>query len=216
MPHSDTSTHMPMIEEIKKYVDKCKGEKIKILDCGVGSGLIGKAIKENIKDNRIVIKGIEIFEPYIAFDDIKKKINACHDAYSRIDIGNFHKFLKKTKSKTKFDIIIFGDSLEHVLPEYAESSLAYALKKSKMVIVNAPIRELPQGAVHGNDAEIHRFAWNKKNYEQFGGMCAFHNDDVGCFYWMSHWPISNTNFAPKTHGKQPQPRFNHLGELNYQ
>lgn len=53
-----------------------------------------------------------------------------------------------------YDLIIFGDVLEHMTVENAQKSLKYAEEHSKCVIVGVPFK-YAQGAIYGNPYERH-------------------------------------------------------------
>ena len=54
----------------------------------------------------------------------------------------------------KYDLIIFGDIIEHLSIEDAQTVLEYAKKKCTDMIVAVPFL-YPQGALYGNPYEIH-------------------------------------------------------------
>lgn len=56
---------------------------------------------------------------------------------------------------SKYDLIIFGDVIEHMDVPTAQKVLAYASERCKDMIVAVPF-EYPQGAIYGNPWEIHK------------------------------------------------------------
>lgn len=54
-----------------------------------------------------------------------------------------------------YDLIIFGDVLEHLSVEDAVSVFTRARAASKWVLVSVPIIHFPQGEIDGNHAETH-------------------------------------------------------------
>lgn len=189
MPYSDTFTHPKMIELIKeKHTAKYNANRpMRILDCGVGSGLIGQAIKVAFADklDTIELTGLEVHPPYINDQAMKTKVNCDHTAYKEIITGdpegNFAVFLAKAR-KGSFDVIIFGDSLEHVYLEWAEHSMAHAIRVAKeLVIVNTPIEEYEQEESFGNPWEKHCCFLSQELLESWGGKLEIANSVVGCY-----------------------------------
>ena len=55
----------------------------------------------------------------------------------------------------KYDLVIFGDVIEHLEVEDAQECIARAKKNAKAILIALPY-DNPQGAIYGNEAEIHR------------------------------------------------------------
>lgn len=58
-------------------------------------------------------------------------------------------------SLPQFDLVIFGDVLEHMSKEESQVLVNTALKHSKYVLISIPVKHMPQDAVGGNPFEIH-------------------------------------------------------------
>jgi predicted TPR repeat methyltransferase len=112
---------------------------ISILDIGAGCGTYGTLLKGFFE----YIDGVEVYEPYIKEFELDKIYNNifCRDA---LDV-NVH----------AYDYIIMGDVIEHMTIFEAKKLMTriHALDKKMMVAI--PYM-MPQGAVGGNDYEIHR------------------------------------------------------------
>ena len=112
---------------------------ISILDIGAGCGTYGTLLKGFFE----YIDGVEVYEPYIKEFELDKIYNNifCRDA---LDV-NVH----------AYDYIIMGDVIEHMTFFEAKklTTSIHALDKKMMVAI--PYM-MPQGAVGGNDYEIHR------------------------------------------------------------
>jgi 16S rRNA A1518/A1519 N6-dimethyltransferase RsmA/KsgA/DIM1 with predicted DNA glycosylase/AP lyase activity len=116
-----------------------KGVKINILDVGAGSGLYGLMLKDISKR----IDAVEIHSPYItAF-----KLNEIYDNVYNVDICKFN-------PPIKYDLIIFGDVLEHIEYEKAKELLD-SLKYIDQIIIAVPYL-YKQGIVRDNVYEIHK------------------------------------------------------------
>ena len=86
--------------------------------------------------------GIEIFKPYIDKYHLKQKYKRCLN----MDIADFE--------YEYFDLIIFGDVIEHMSVEKAQKVISYAMVRCKDVLIGVPWRYI-QGEVNGNKYEIH-------------------------------------------------------------
>ena len=128
-------------EEIKDYLlSKFKGNA-KVLDVGAGCGTYWNLLHKYFA----TIDCVEVFKPNIDKYRLKEKY---HRVYN-IDIRHF--------KYDKYDIIIFGDIIEHLDINEAQEVLKYAYNKCKEMIVAVPY-ELEQDEVEGNVYEIHKQA----------------------------------------------------------
>lgn len=126
-------------DEVKDYlVSKFKGNA-KILDVGAGCGTYWNLLHNYFK----TIDGVEVFKPNIDNYQLKNKY---HKVYN-IDIKGF--------KYDFYDIIIFGDIIEHLDTNEAQEVLKYAYNKCKEMIIAVPYK-LKQDEVDGNIYEIHR------------------------------------------------------------
>ena len=85
---------------------------------------------------------VEIFEPNITTHRLR-------DKYRRVlncDICDYE--------YRWYDLVIFGDVLEHLTVADAQMVLAYARKHCRDYIIGVPF-EWPQGAIYGNPYEAH-------------------------------------------------------------
>ena len=113
-----------------------------VLDVGAGSGTYAKLLE----DNFIMVEkidAIEIWEPYIEYNDLRSK-------YSNVfsdDVRNWNDF--------NYDLVILGDVLEHMTKEEAMSVWSRVSQMAKHAIISIPIINYPQGHEHGNPYEEH-------------------------------------------------------------
>ena len=85
---------------------------------------------------------IEIFVPNVVIHDLPNK-------YNQVAIGDIKDF-----NYDWYDLIIFGDVIEHMTVEDAQQVLAYAWPRCKDLIVAVPF-EYEQDAIYGNEHERH-------------------------------------------------------------
>jgi 2-polyprenyl-3-methyl-5-hydroxy-6-metoxy-1,4-benzoquinol methylase len=126
---------------ILKYILENIGKHEKILDVGFGSGLYCKMLRAfNYKN----IDGIDIYDAGIVESGLDK-------IYNHIYIGDILDF-----DFEYYDLIIFGDVLEHIELDKAKKLLYVLIKenKCKNMVVSIPY-EYEQEEQYGNKYEKH-------------------------------------------------------------
>lgn len=185
MPHSDPSTVEHLTRALRMMLDQTAERPFTVLDCGVGAGYVGRALRTAEYKTPMTIKGLEIFAPYVENGPVRQRLEVSsgvfHHLYDEVIIGDFVPYIDEAEPRS-VHAVIFGDSLEHVEPEQAGLTLTKARRMAKCgVVVNAPIVHYPQGAVLGNAHEAHRLHWARGEWERRGGIYLGGNDIVGCF-----------------------------------
>lgn len=134
----------------KKYIlqwVKQKNDIKNIIDIGPGAGTYPVLFKNT---NNLLINAkwvaVEAWKPYISEYNLEEKYDIIYNEDARTFDWN------KVKD---FDLAIFGDVLEHMTKEEAQSLVSVALNYCKYVIISIPIKHMPQGAEYGNPFEIH-------------------------------------------------------------
>ena len=152
-------------EAVKWILDNLKrGDTC--LDVGAGDGKWAALLKDYL-----LMDAVEVFWPNIANHELYKKY---HNTYIA-DIRDF-KYLY-------YDLIIFGDVLEHMSTEDAQRVLNYARPRCNYILVAVPFN-WPQGAIYGNPYEVHVQAvltpeiFNKR-YPGF--KCIYLSDNYGYY-----------------------------------
>lgn len=138
-----------------------------ILDVGVGFGRWGILFREflEIWDNgrydgnwQRVIDGIEIFPGYI------KDYHSYF--YNEIYTENALKHLEFAEKK--YDLINFGDVIEHFTKEDGIKLIELALQRGKYVLINIPIgRYWEQEGTEINPFEAHRSVWYNNDFTKY-------------------------------------------------
>jgi len=139
----------------------------KILDFGIGFGRWGILSREFLeiwdKDNysgnwEIKIDGVEVFQDYI------KSYHSYF--YDNIIQEEGYNWLKKCK--TNYDLIIFGDVLEHFDRKTAEKIIELSLSLSKYILINIPIGDKwGQGMLNDNIYEKHKSIWKINDFKKY-------------------------------------------------
>jgi 2-polyprenyl-3-methyl-5-hydroxy-6-metoxy-1,4-benzoquinol methylase len=136
MPFSSDENRSWAIEKIKEINPEY------VLDIGAGSGTYGKLIKSF--NDKCIVEAVEVWEPYI------KEFNL-ESIYNKLYLEDARSF-KFTK---EYDLIIFGDVLEHMSEEDALLLWTKASEYCKYGLISIPTVHFPQGAEYGNPYEVH-------------------------------------------------------------
>lgn len=190
MPTSDPATKKSFERGITLLRETTNDVPFRVIDCGVGAGYIGRSLRTigMTKDNGVRVDGIEIFEPYIAKgamrEHLERAVGVFHHLYDTIEIGDFSTLLPKMAPRSA-NVVVFGDSLEHVEEDVARATLRIARRVAKTgVLVNAPITHYGQGEINGNPHERHLLQWMREEWERQGGIHLGGNTVVGTFLYL--------------------------------
>lgn len=136
----DTATSYEFYKDgIKEYLKGKFCENATILDVGAGCGTYYNLLHDYYKN----IDAVEIFKPNIDNYELEKK-------YREIYNTNIKDF-----KYCDYDIIIFGDIIEHLTVKDAQKVLKYAYNHCVEMIVAVPYM-CEQGEFAGNKYEIHK------------------------------------------------------------
>lgn len=133
------TSHLIYKEEIANYLIDTFPEDATILDVGAGEGTYYNYLKDNFNN----IEAVEVFEPNIVKFELESKYKKVHN----VDIKDFE--------YDYYDIIIFGDVIEHLEVEEAKKVLEYAKDRCKEMIIAIPYMN-KQGIVEDNIYEVHK------------------------------------------------------------
>jgi hypothetical protein len=139
MPHSATTFDHILQDHIVKLNPNT------ILDVGAGSGKNGKLIRATGYSN--TLECLEPTEKYVSEFKLSEIYNTVHPY-------NIQDFVNK-QYKFQYDVVVFGDVLEHLFRSQVVDYLDYFLYKSKWIIVLWP-NNMPQDDHGNNPYEIHK------------------------------------------------------------
>jgi len=147
-----------------------------VLDVGTGVGTYGKIIKRI--DSNCYIEGVEVYTPYIEM----YQLNMIYAKIHNIEI-------KKLVADNYYDLIIFGDVLEHMTKEDAIGIINWFKKFAKFIFISIPIRYVPREWSRGyaqppreykeNIWEKHLHNWSYEDFQK----------EFGPFLWQSLYKI---------------------------
>ena len=126
-------------EDVRNYLIERFNKDIKILDVGCGEGTYYDLLHQYFSN----IDGVEIYRPNIDNYGLESKYNNVYNT----DIKDF--------KYEYYDVIIFGDVIEHLEIEEAREVLEYACARCSELIVAVPYC-YKQGIEEGNIYEIHK------------------------------------------------------------
>ena len=149
MPTSNPESRKWATETIKGLAPK------HVLDIGPGEGTYGRMRGPN-QD----WEAVEIFEPYVARYNLTS-------IYDDVIIGDGLEFLERTYDK--WDLIIMGDVVEHLVKEDGYRIMRLALQRADYVLVVMPHGEYKQGPMEGNAHEEHLATWETEEMLEFAG-----------------------------------------------
>jgi cyclopropane fatty-acyl-phospholipid synthase-like methyltransferase len=160
MPISDQSNQSWVIEQLKSL------ELTSMLDVGAGAGTYAHIFAQHFPNvNRFAV---EAWTPYINEFELQM-------LYTEV----FNRDIRDHKYFT-YDIVIFGDVLEHMTKEEALVVWGKVAKKAKYALISIPIIHYPQDEVHGNPFERHvKDDWTHEEVlETFPQITNFVTSDV--------------------------------------
>ncbi|MBQ6753613.1 MAG: methyltransferase domain-containing protein [Bacteroidales bacterium] len=126
-------------DDVCKYLKEKHKRNEKVLDVGAGDGIYSDLLRQYFAQ----MDAVEIFKPNIE----QYKLEERYDNVYNVDIKDFE--------YSFYDIIIFGDVIEHLTTEDAQKVLKKAYSKCNEMIVAVPY-VYKQGVVDGNIYEIHK------------------------------------------------------------
>ena len=133
------TSHLIFKKELSDLIKKKYNRNIKILDVGAGEGTYWNYLGDYFEN----IEAVEIFKPNIDNYKLEEKYKKVYNT----DIRGFE--------YDYYDLIIFGDVIEHLEVNEALEVLNYAYNRCDDLIVAVPYLN-PQGIEEGNIYEIHK------------------------------------------------------------
>jgi glycosyltransferase involved in cell wall biosynthesis len=190
-----------------------KIEPKRVLDVGVGFGRWGMIVREFCdvwygrvprKDWKIHIEGVEAFADSIT--------GYHHSFYDKIHIADAREILPSLFEE-QWDVVIFGDVLEHFEKNEAIDLLNKAIESSAYVLLNVPLgSEWPQEEVYDNPYERHLSEWDVKDFQGFAlRQQAFFRDYIerpfGSFVFSKSDPkgLAHSLFSKNTVAEEQPP-----------
>ena len=112
-----------------------------VIDIGPGAGRYADVLSDLSID---YIDAVEVWEPYVSEFSL-------NDKYRHVHILDIREF----ETENSYDLVIFGDILEHMSEEEAKDVWSRARNYAKWGLISVPIVHYPQGPEFGNPYEVH-------------------------------------------------------------
>lgn len=157
------SSHFHQLNEIVELIVLTDPQSI--LDVGVGFGKYGFLSREYLEllggksrynDWKRQIDGIEVFEKYLT--PIHNLI------YNQVYVGNTMDILPTLK--TRYDLILLIDVLEHLNHEEGVELLEECKKRGRNIIISTPKDIGSQKDTFDNPFETHKSQWRKEHFDK--------------------------------------------------
>lgn len=189
MPYSSTAGKSIILE----WFSQNQSVINTILDVGPGGGTYFDLFN-SVSNNKIRLECVEIWEPYI----YRFKLYRRYQAVYKEDIRKF-------VPNKPYDLVIFGDVLEHMLEEDAIKTIQKARKYARFYIISLPL-DAETGAGPGtgdkdwgNPYEVHKGLWTDKKFTSlsFGGEFFIKYKEKGMGIYIGESKIFNAHYFSK-------------------
>lgn len=190
MPYSSFVFNGAIMEIIKLVQPKT------FLDLGAGAGKYGSIVKEI--DQSIETTAVEIEKDYI------EKFNL-RSIYNQVWNISIAKIVQPEYFDLIFDVIMIGDTLEHLKKSDGINLLNFLIYRCRWIIVEFPHRYL-QNAVDGYTSEAHISVWAENDFSLFERtrMCAKDTQRLIILrgYHENNIPVKDIEFILKKHERK--------------
>lgn len=150
-----------------------------VLDVGAGRGAYATILFPFLPN--VIFDAIEVWQPYIENFELHKKYKNIFN----VDVRKHENF--------KYDLVIFGDILEHMPKTDAIEVWGKVSKQANFALISIPIVHMPQEEIDGNPYEVHEEEdWSTelvlqefsniveyKEFEQTGVFIAYFGENNG-------------------------------------
>lgn len=149
------------VNTLDRYVDNTVRElrPLRVLDIGAGAGKMANIVRErSIADSfNCHITGYEIFRIWITKYNLKW-------LYHDIINENILEIFKKPE--VRYDLAMFGDSLEHFRKSDGIDIIHFLVYRCAYIMIITPERYI-QDVAKGNIFEAHLSSWSSKDFSEF-------------------------------------------------
>ncbi|GAB6053634.1 hypothetical protein JCM17960_24540 [Magnetospira thiophila] len=149
------------------------GAITRILDVGVGCGTYAELLRPYTPGAHWT--GLEVWAPYVE----KYHLRHLYDALVLADARSVD-----LQSLGSFDLIVFGDVLEHMEKQEAQALIDRSLAVGRLVLISIPIVRYKQGPIEDNPFERHiKDDWSHPEIlSSFPALrCAFVQGAIGVY-----------------------------------
>jgi len=164
---------------IKSHVTRMKPRSM--LDVGPGAGTYAKLFPLIPHKD-----AVEIWEPYVEKYALDK-------LYRHVTI----KDIREYRGVASYDVVFFGDVLEHMSREEAARVVSDFKPLAKYIVISIPIGDYPQGEFEGNPHEAHKSTWSVEDvFISFGKPLYMRvENNIGAFIYGDPIPLKIAVYA---------------------
>ena len=126
------------IKDVRDYLFNLLPEGAFVLDVGAGQGIYGHLLARRFRMQAVEVCASAVYH-------LRKSENYLHVWKGDIRTHDFHR---------RYDLIILGDIIEHMTVGDAQAVVKRCEESADYVLIAVPYC-YKQGALYGNDAEIH-------------------------------------------------------------
>lgn len=131
-----------------------------VLDAGCGYGIWGHTLRslQDIGGLDCYLVGCDIWKPYL----VATKKYSPYDDLVLCDV-RYLPFRNKS-----FNYLISFEVLEHFSKNEGKVYLTQLKRLSEKIVVSTPFGFYPQGIVDGNEFQVHKSAWQERDFREVG------------------------------------------------
>lgn len=152
MPYSDNRLNQIIADRLVKIQPKT------VLDVGAGAGKFAELIKLVVPEAKVT--ALEIDAGYIKEFNLTEKY---HEVLN-MSLQEYIDTTYNSQHDISFDLVVFGDVLEHLKKSEALDALNYFIYRSKFMLCVFPTGMI-QGSFKGHVHEKHISAWSKWDFD---------------------------------------------------
>lgn len=165
MPTSSRENAAWMLDQIQAH------DIHTILDVGPGKGTYGHELRA--AGHHAHLTASEIWPAYVELFGLR-------DLYDTVHVEDIRR-----RNAFQFDLVIFGDVLEHMTKEDAVTVWGKVREQARHALISIPVVHFPQGEEYGNPHEAHvKDDWTHTEVlDTFPGITAYTVGDWTGAYW---------------------------------
>jgi len=147
----------------------------------IGASPARQILTKEFKDHGAVIDLVEVWSPNL--DSLIKTHIGVFDNFILGDVRKLNEVINRT-----YDVVCWWHGPEHVTKDEFESTLQGLTKYTNhLVVVACPYGNYPQGALEGNQFEIHHQALTPEDFHRIGWYAISFGKKHNPWSWVMAW-----------------------------
>ena len=140
----------------------------RILDIGAGAGKLCSIARSAVPAAHIV--AVEVDPEYVSRFRLV-------ELYDQVLECNCMDLLAEPHLKTAYDVVFFGDVIEHLRKSQGRDLLEFLIYRSAWLLVQVPIRYV-QNAIEGHVSEAHISIWTTSDFTAYDVVITRQSDNI--------------------------------------